>query len=124
LAPPRNLRPDRATAAARARHAPITVDQRRRLERDLHDGVQNELVALLVRLTVASEDPDTPPAVSVKLAALAGHVVAALDTVREVTHGITPRLLAKLGLREALGAQAVRAAIDVEVTGGAPRSSE
>ena len=123
-APARNLRPDPSSPAARAGHAPLSVDQRRRLERDLHDGVQNELVALLVGLGMASEDPDTPRALAATLASLAGHAIAALESLREIAHGMTPRLLAKFGLREALCAQAARAAVDVTVTGGAPRSSK
>jgi signal transduction histidine kinase len=52
--------------------------ERRRLERDLHDGVQNELVALIVELALAQQDPETPPAFVETLAGLEARAQAAL----------------------------------------------
>lgn len=98
--------------------------QRRRLERDLHDGVQNELVSLLLRLSLAEEDRTIPPTVAATLAAMADHVVTALDALREITHGIYPQSLATFGVREALRVRAARAAVDVTILGSAPRSSK
>ena len=123
-APRRNLRPDRSSPAAGARRAPITVDQWRRLERDLHDGVQNELVGLIVKLAAAELDPQTPPALAEMLARLQARAQAALDSLRAIARGIYPAVLADFGVEQALRSQAARAAINVTVRGAAPRSSE
>ena len=111
-------RPPRAPAAA-----PL-ADERRRLERDLHDGVQNDLVALIVKLALAQQDPETPPALVEMLAGLEVRAQAALDSVRNIAHGIYPSLLADFGLAEALRSQAARAAVDVRLMGSAPRGNE
>ncbi|MGO9885184.1 MAG: histidine kinase, partial [Solirubrobacteraceae bacterium] len=87
--------PPRAPAAV-----PL-ADDRRRLERDLHDGVQNDLVALIVKLSLAQEDPETPPALAELLAELEARAQAALDSVRNIARGIYPSLLADFGLAEA-----------------------
>ena len=100
------------------------ADDRRRLERDLHDGVQNELVALIVKLALAQEVPETPPALVETLAGLEARAQAALDSVRNIARGIYPPLLADFGLAKALRAQAARAAVDVSLEGTAPRSTE
>jgi signal transduction histidine kinase len=98
--------------------------ERRRWERDLHDGVQSELVSLLVRLRLAEDDPSTPLKLAGTFAVLADHALAALDSLREITYGIYPRALAKLGVRETLLARAERAAVDVAIEGTVPRSTE
>ena len=100
------------------------ADERRRWERDLHDGVQNELVALILELALAQEDAVTPPAVVVMLAGLEARAQTALDSVRDIARGIYPPLLADFGLEKALQAQASRAAVDVRVEGTAPRSTD
>jgi signal transduction histidine kinase len=56
-------------ASRRVRTALASDEERRRLERDLHDGVQNELVALIVKLSLAQQDPDTPHALAGTLSA-------------------------------------------------------
>jgi signal transduction histidine kinase len=98
--------------------------ERRRLARDLHDGVQNELVALIVELALAEDDRDTPPAVAAKLAALGARAEATLHAIREVAQGVHPPLLAAAGVVEAIRAQAERAPITVSLFGTAPRSSD
>ncbi len=104
--------------------APVPLaDDRRRLERDLHDGVQNELVALIVTLALAQEDPKTPPPLVETLAGLEARAQAALDSVRNIARGIYPPLLADFGLANALRAQAARAAVDVGLIGSAPRGT-
>jgi signal transduction histidine kinase len=95
-----------------------------RIERDLHDGVQNELVSLIVKLRLAEEDRDTPPALAGTLAALGASAEATLDSVREIAHGIYPSTLAAFGVLGALRAQATRASINVNLEGTAPRSTE
>jgi signal transduction histidine kinase len=109
---------------AQARTSFVREDERRRLERDLHDGVQNELVALIVKLRLAEEDPDTPPGLAGTLSALAARAQSALDSVRQIAHGIYPAVLADFGVAEALRAQAGRASMDVSLVGAAPRSTE
>ncbi|MBW3579136.1 MAG: hypothetical protein KY462_15660 [Actinobacteria bacterium] len=92
--------------------------ERRRLERDLHDGAQQQLVALRIKLGMAktlAEREDAP-----RTAALVEQVAAdaedAVTTLRELAHGIYPPLLAAEGLPAALAAQARKAAIPVTVT--------
>ena len=109
--------------AARAPAARPVANDPRRLERDLHDGVQNELVALILQLADTAQDPETPPALAKTLARIEAHAQAALDSVRDIARGIYPAVLADFGLGEALRAHAARAAVDVSVTGAPPRST-
>ena len=84
----RNLLP-LASGPGPARSALGGADARRQLERDLHDGVQNEIVALIIKLTRAEQDPDTPsPARS------PSHARSILDSVRQVACGIYRPMLA------------------------------
>ena len=114
----------RAPRPPRAHTAVPHVGDRRRLERDLHDGVQNELVALIVMLALAQQDPEISPALSELLAGLEARAQAALDSVRNIARGIYPPLLADFGLAEALRAQTARAAVDVRLMGSAPRGTQ
>ena len=116
--PMQTRRPPRAPAAV------ATANDRRRLERDLHDGVQNELVALIVKLARAQQDPETPPSLAEMLAGLEARAQAALDSVRNIARGIYLPLLADFGLAHALRAQATRATVDVRLMGSAPRGTE
>jgi len=124
LAPPRRFERSWPTASERAPIAAGGVNGRQRLERDLHDGVQNELVALIVKLALAQEDLETPPGLRRTPAELEAHAQAALDSVRNLARGIYPPQLADLGLPQALRAQAVRAASRVRLAGTAPRGTE
>jgi signal transduction histidine kinase len=108
----------------RALTAVSLAEERRRWERDLHDGVQNELVALILKLALAQEDAVTPPALVEMLAGLEARAQAALDSVRNIARGIYPPLLADFGLEKALRVQSARAAVDVSLEGTAPRSTE
>jgi signal transduction histidine kinase len=94
------------------------------LERDLHDGVQNQLVLLIVALALAQREPDTPAALAEMLAGLEARAQDALDSVRDIARGIYPRLLADFGLGQALRALATHAPATVSVEGSARRSSE
>ena len=116
--------PTHAPQPARAPTADPLTDERRRLERDLHDGVQNELVALIVKLALAQEDAETPPALVETLAGLEARAQAALDSVRDIVRGIYPPVLADFGLASTLRSQAARAPIHVSIGGTAPRSAE
>ncbi len=119
----RAAQPSQAQHPARTPTAPL-VPELRRLERDLHDGVQTELVALIVKLALAQQDPRTPPDLADMLAGLEARAQAALDSVRDIVRGIYPPLLVEFGVTEALRAQAIRAAIHVSIIGTAPRSTE
>ena len=117
-------KPARAPRPARTPSSVSFAAERRRLERDLHDGVQNELVALIVKLALTQQDPRTPPAIADELARLEARAQAALDSVRGIVRGIYPPLLAEFGVAEALRAQTIRASIHVTLVGTAPRTSE
>ena len=73
------------TTAALAR-----ADERQRVARDLHDGVQTELVSLMLRLKLAEEDRNTPPALAATFVALEDHAAAALASLREIAYDIYP----------------------------------
>ena len=89
---------------------------RRRIERDLHDGVQQRLVSLALDLTVAQElaTPETGD-LHQQLAHVRGGLVQALDDLRELSHGIHPAVLSEGGLRPALSALARRSGMPVVV---------
>ncbi|MFC1411861.1 sensor histidine kinase [Streptacidiphilus sp. N1-12] len=118
------LEQERDTARAQA-VAAVTAEAAalRRLERDLHDGPQQQLVRLAMELGRAQHHFDTRP--ELVRAALAEAVVRtqeALDELRALSRGIAPPLLADRGLREALAALAARcvvpAALDADPLGG------
>ncbi len=119
-----SVQPLRPARSAGARTALAGFDEWRRLERDLHDGVQNELVALIVKLALAEKDPQTPPALAEMLTEIEAGAQAALDALRNIAHGIHPPVLADLGVDKALRALVARAAIDVVLRGAAPGSTQ
>jgi signal transduction histidine kinase len=122
--PPHDSAPVPSPRTGRARDALAAASERRRLERDLHDGVQSELVALIFELAAAQQNPETPPALAYTFAAIEGRAQAALDSVRTIARGIYPPVLADLGLGEALCAQAARAAVNMRLVGTVPRGTE
>ena len=91
--------------------------ERRRLERDLHDGAQQRLVALRIRLALAREQVEAGTAGSAKLGELEGDLDEAIQELRDLAHGIFPSLLADRGLLAALRAVAQRGPRRVEFTG-------
>ena len=102
--------------ASRARLVEATDTERRRIERDLHDGAQQQLVALRISLGLARQLVITSPGEAAELIAQTEQQAAdALDELRELARGIYPPLLADLGLRAALEAQARKAALPVTV---------
>ena len=89
--------------ASRARVAAGADGERRRIERSLHDGVQQHLVALAVNLQLAREVADAEPgAVKPLLEEISQDVREALESVRVLAHSIYPSLLLDRGLAEAL----------------------
>jgi signal transduction histidine kinase len=93
-------------------------------ERDLHNGVQNELLVLIVQLSLLRRDPRASPDLALALCALEARAQAVLDSVRDLARGIYPKLLAEFGLERALRSQTARVPIDLELSGSSPRSSD
>ncbi len=101
---------------SRARIVASGDAERRRVERDLHDGAQQHLVALAVNLRLARDIiADDPGAGMEMLAQMAEDVQVTIRELRELAHGIYPPLLADAGLPEALRAAAGRCTIPVSV---------
>ncbi|MGN6242408.1 MAG: GAF domain-containing sensor histidine kinase, partial [Motilibacteraceae bacterium] len=95
--------------ASRSRLVAAADAERRRIERDLHDGAQQHLVALAVNLGLARQLlTESPEEAGEVLAALSGDVQATIAELRSLAHGIYPPLLLDSGLAEALRAAAVR----------------
>ncbi len=93
--------------ASRARVVEAGDRERRRLERDLHDGAQQRLVSLSIGLRLArARAAGASPEVMAALGRAEGEVRAAISEVREIGHGIYPAILGDLGLAAAVGALA------------------
>jgi signal transduction histidine kinase len=104
-------------ASARARMVAGAERERRRIERDLHDGAQQRLVALRIELGLAEELVRSDPERSARLLhQLEGEVDEALEELRALAHGVYPPLLADHGLPQALRAVAGRFAIPARLT--------
>jgi signal transduction histidine kinase len=94
---------NRELMASRARIVAAADESRRRIERDLHDGAQQHLVALSVKLgLVRTLLGSNPPIAEGLLDELRGDVQVTLTELRELAHGIYPALLRDRGLAEAL----------------------
>jgi signal transduction histidine kinase len=113
--------------AARAR---LVVGDRQRIEQKIHDGVQQRLTALRIRLSLAAEqfrERGEQDAGGVLLA-FGEQVEEAIEELREVAHGVYPPLLASDGLPAALAAAAARAAypaiVNADGVGRYPREVE
>ena len=102
--------------SSRQRLVTAQDEERRRLERNLHDGAQQQLVALSVRLKLARNlaGKDAEKADEV-MAELEEEVQQALADLRDLAHGIYPPVLADRGLVEALRSQITRATIGVRL---------
>jgi signal transduction histidine kinase len=106
--------------ASRARVVAAADAERRRIERDLHDGAQQHLVALAVNLRLARELAESDPAgARAVLDELAGDVHEALEEIRDLAHGIYPQLLVDRGLSEGLRAAVLRAPALARLEAGA-----
>jgi signal transduction histidine kinase len=93
-------------------------DERRRLERNLHDGAQQNLVAIKVKLGLAEMMTSKDPMAAKDLiSSLKADTDEALETLRDLARGIYPPLLADRGLLAALEAQARKATVPVTVEG-------
>jgi signal transduction histidine kinase len=109
--------------ASRQRLVTAQDEERRRIERNLHDGAQQQVVALTVQLglldRMLSKDPDKARAMA---AGIRQSAIDALETLRELAHGIYPPLLASDGLATALRQHVRRSLIPVDFDmGDVPR---
>jgi signal transduction histidine kinase len=113
----RNVRLIEELRASRQRLVAAQDDERRKIERNLHDGSQQQLVALAIQLRLleqtAGKDPERDRQLAAKLGSQAN---AALEDLRDLARGIYPPLLADKGLGAALEAQARKAAVPTTVT--------
>lgn len=101
---------------SRQRIVAATDEARRRLERDIHDGAQQQLVAMLVQLNLAQMvAARESPKVQEMLTQIKANADEALQTLRDLARGIYPPLLASNGLAAALKAQAAKVPLPVEV---------
>ena len=102
---------------SRARLVAAGDDERRRIERDLHDGAQQRLVALAVELRVAShrEGAVIDPELERVLDDAVGQLQLAVTELRDLAHGVHPAILTDAGLGPALEALATRTPLPVRV---------
>jgi signal transduction histidine kinase len=112
-----NTEAQAALTASRARIVAAADTARRRIERDLHDGAQQRLVSLALRLRGSTEASPRPDAdvLATQMDLVAGEISGVLDELREIARGIHPAILAEGGLRPALTTLARRSAIPVRL---------
>jgi len=112
----RNVRLISDLRESRRRIVAAQDERAKRLERNIHDGAQQQLVALAVRLRLAEQMTDRDPArVKEMLGDLQADANDALENLRDLARGVYPPLLADKGLTAALEAQARKAAVPVTV---------
>ena len=111
---------------SRARVVAAGDAERRRIERDLHDGAQQHLVAISVNLRTARDLADTEPDRAAELLGRLGEdIEAAMRQLRDLAHGIYPPLLQQRGLGDALRVASDRTPLTVSVdAGGVGRHSQ
>jgi signal transduction histidine kinase len=103
-------------SASRARIVAAADETRRRLERDLHDGIQQRLVSLALKArTIETMTSQPADEIRGELSLLADGLGTAMDELREISHGIHPAILSEAGLGPALEALARRSAVPVEL---------
>jgi signal transduction histidine kinase len=103
-------------AASRARVVAAADETRRRLERDLHDGIQQRLVSLA--LTLRAAQASVPPELNelqARLSQVAEGLTGVLEELQEISRGIHPAILSEGGLEPALKTLARRSAVPVEL---------
>jgi signal transduction histidine kinase len=112
----RNVRLIEELRASRQRLVKAQDEERRRIERNIHDGAQQQLVALSVKLRLLGQLADRDPEKAKALAAdLQADSTDALENLRDLARGIYPPLLADKGLASALESQARKSAVAVTV---------
>ena len=112
----RNARLIEELRASRQRIVAAQDARAKQLERNIHDGAQQQLVALTVKLRLLGQLASRDPAKAAELASeLQAEATGALEDLRDLARGIYPPLLADQGLKAALEAQARKAALPVAV---------
>ncbi|MFL6163550.1 MAG: GAF domain-containing protein [Jatrophihabitantaceae bacterium] len=110
--------------SSRARIVAAADEARRRIERDLHDGAQQRLLALALKLRMAAAPRDSDGTGT----EVAAELLGVIEELREICHGIHPAILSSAGLRPALHAlgrrSAVRVEVDVRIEGRLPEAVE
>jgi signal transduction histidine kinase len=104
--------------ASRRRLVEAQDAERRKIERNLHDGAQQQLIALAIQLNLLAESADEPDLIRQAIPDLKAQLGAALDDLRALARGIYPQLLADHGLVTALRAQVTRSAVPVVLEAG------
>ncbi len=114
--------------ASRRRLVEAQDAERRRIERNLHDGAQQQLIALAIQLGLLAESADDPDLIRQAIPDLKAQLSTALDDLRALARGIYPPLLAEQGLVMALRAQAARSPVpvvlDADQVGRYPQDTE
>jgi signal transduction histidine kinase len=100
--------------ASRARIVAASDEARRRIERDLHDGAQQRLVGLALRLRMAADAVVGNESVCREIDALATEVVAIIDDLREISAGFHPAILSHAGMAAAVRMLARRSTVPVQ----------
>jgi signal transduction histidine kinase len=103
---------------SRLRIVEATDAARRRIERDLHDGAQQQLVALALELRLLHRRVEDQPEITPLVDSLSHRLSSALAELRELARGIHPTILTDQGLAPAIDALADRAAVDVRAAVG------
>jgi signal transduction histidine kinase len=103
--------------ASRARIVSAEERERLRLERDLHDGAQQRLMAIQIKLALA-RDLSASDEVAARLEEISGDATSAIAELRSLAHGIYPTILRERGLADALDSRAFEAPIPVRVVAG------
>jgi signal transduction histidine kinase len=125
----RNVRLVEDVRASRQRLVAAQDEERRRLERNIHDGAQQQLVALAVKARLAKQLTDRDPTKAVELLGqIEAETQTALEDLRDLARGIYPPLLADRGLVAALEAQSRKASgpvsVDADTVGRYPADVE
>jgi signal transduction histidine kinase len=102
--------------ASRARVIETADNERRRIERNLHDGAQQRLLALAVRFELAGRQVETvPERAAGLLTSASAELQLALAELRELAHGIHPSVLSHLGLADAIRSLAARSTVPIRL---------
>ena len=102
-------------AASRTRIVTAADEARRRIERDLHDGAQQHLLALALRLNTTAAAPQEIDKIRGDISDIATALTGVVDELQEISRGIHPAVLSSAGLRPALRALGRRSTIPVEM---------
>ncbi len=113
----RNVRLIEDLRASRQRLVAAQDEQRRRIERNIHDGAQQQLVGLAIQIRLLEHQIERDPVAAKATAArLQGAATTALGDLRDLARGNYPPVFADQGLHAALQAQARKSAVPVDVT--------